>query len=478
MRAPASSENMRLLPVRPQEAARTCKSLAHHLDYLKLCDKIAGAADRSTGRMDATKARGRMARQARRNTRGRGQNAAPTGSNLIVIRAVGFERTFDGTQASVEKLAHEWSYILRVRTRWSGDPDMRDYFEQRAIEDLGKLGLKPEDLQQFASADHIEIELRNWRLEPPDAKIKAMFEAASEIPWEYLLSAATNHLGRYQPLLVTRCIPNRTAASQAPPKNMLFVESAPGRIGEEYGFDDEEERIGAAVNLREVKPTDTKTNQLGLHFSQTDALEVLRDKLARNSWDAIHVTGIDTHQAAWLIQGYYDKFDDDTSAESSTSKRKTDIIKSGHLQDGMILRGNRLHPDQGGERQNELPMDYNKLAGLLLTTRRPPAIITLNFYYSGARTARELVRRGAYASLGFLDEIEDEFAELFFQAFYWAWCRDKRNFPNAFLEAWSKMDSDRMHGTSIVIWLGSSMVKQREASSRAARRRSVAGRTR
>jgi hypothetical protein len=171
-----------------------------------------------------TKAGDWMARQARRRNRSNGQNAGPTGSDLIVIRTEGLERAFGATRPEVQKavlkLAREWSYILRVRTRWSGDPDMRDYFETRAIEDLTKLGMKSEDLQRFASAEHIEIELRNWRLTPPNETSTEMFEAASEIPWEYLLSAATHNLGRYQALLVTRCFPNQTAASQSPPKNM------------------------------------------------------------------------------------------------------------------------------------------------------------------------------------------------------------------------------------------------------------------
>ena len=38
----------------------------------------------------------------------------------------------------------------------------------------------------------------------------------------------------------------------------------------------------------------------------------------------------------------------------------------------------------------------------------PPYVVTLNLYYSGARTARELVKRGAHAALGFLDEIKDD----------------------------------------------------------------------
>ena len=71
----------------------------------------------------------------------------------------------------------------------------------------------------------------------------------------------------------------------------------------------------------------------------------------------------------------------------------------------------------------ELPVPYQELAAALVDPKYPPALVTLNLYYSGARTAREFVRRGAHAALGFLDEIDDELAERFFQAFYWEWCR-------------------------------------------------------
>jgi hypothetical protein len=94
----------------------------------------------------------------------------------------------------------------------------------------------------------------------------------------------------------------------------------------------------------------------------------------------------------------------------------------------------------------------------------------LNLFYSGAHTARELVAKGAYAALGFLDEIDDELCERFFQAFYWAWCRpqDESNpltIPEAFQAAWEKMpSSDRLHGTSIVIWMGRSIFDQPHTS--------------
>ena len=65
---------------------------------------------------------------------------------------------------------------------------------------------------------------------------------------------------------------------------------------------------------------------------------------------------------------------------------------------------------------------------------------------------------------------DDELAELFFQAFYWAWCRPKEDnspltIPEAFCAAWEKMrSSDRLHGTAIVIWMGRSIFDQPHTS--------------
>ena len=116
----------------------------------------------------------------------------------------------------------------------------------------------------------------------------------------------------------------------------------------------------------------------------------------------------------------------------------------------------------------ELPVWYDELATALINPAHPPALVTLNLYYSGARTARELVKQGAHTALGFLDEIDDELAERFFQEFYWAWCRpsdrDRANrlvtIPVAFMTAWEKMPGNGLHGTAIVIWMGSSVFEK------------------
>ena len=105
------------------------------------------------------------------------------------------------------------------------------------------------------------------------------------------------------------------------PRQFLFVESAPGRIERVYGFEDEETRIVKAVNVEEHR---------GLEFSKTEPFTNLQGKIASKAWDAIHVTGVDTHQAAWLIDDFYDE------AARKVARRENVIDKSDRLHDGMI----------------------------------------------------------------------------------------------------------------------------------------------
>lgn len=367
----------------------------------------------------------------------RGTTASPTSSArkpLLTIRAQsGRKETVEqivrvDAASTILSMATHWSYVLRVRARWAHDPDMREYFGTRAVADLKKLGITDEVIQRLSLFRHIEVELHRWEQTGQDAP--EVVDAASEIPWEYLLSAATRSAGRFESLLVTRCLSNTASAGSSRPKRVLFVESAPGRIEAKYEFEDEESRIRAAVNATKIQDR--------MVMASTLPMSKLVDKVASSNWDAIHVSGVDTHHAAWLIDGFYDAF------------KTTEVIDDkNYLHDGMILRGDQA---------SELPVRYTSLAPVLLGSRKAPQVITLNLYYSGARTSRELVRKGAYAALGFLDEIDDEFAERFFQAFYWAWCHAGKSIPQAFLAAWQAMDGDRMHGTGIVIWLGRSMV--------------------
>jgi hypothetical protein len=364
--------------------------------------------------------------------------------------------------APIDRLAQEWSYLLRSRARWVDHPDVRLSLRDRALGDLEELGLSQSFVRRLATVRHVEVELHRPRA--TDAATTQAYEAAAVFPWEYLLSAATRGAGRFQSILITRL--NRNGAKAVippPPGRVLFVESAPGRLHDQYDFESERKRIAAAVRARtEIMPGGTRREPVHftpspeasgddvppreIRFALTETERTLRAIVREESWQAIHVSGIDTHQASSVIDGFYDALE----KKPAVWQRIADA--DGRVKDGMILRESNV---------SELAVPYDELAAILVNARRPPSLVTLNLYHSGARIARELVTQGANAAIGFLDEIDDELAELFFQAFYWAWCRPGGNctIPEAFLDAWRHMQGhgDRLHGTGIAIWMGTSV---------------------
>jgi hypothetical protein len=395
---------------------------------------------------------------ARRGAKREPPNAVVTVRTLIGQHIIGGHL---GAGAPIVRLNEEWSYLLRSRARWRDHDDVTKSLRTRAIDDLEQLGFTRAFVRQLATVHHIEVELH-----PPkdkDASTNQIYEAAAAFPWEYLLSAATRGAGRFQRLLITRLIRNkREAVIPPPPGRVLFVESAPGRLYDRYDFESERKRIAAAVRARaEVLPNgrrvvpehfsaprdladDDKPREI--RFALTETERTLKRTVQSEAWEAIHVTGVDTHQAASVVPGFYDALQE----KPLVWKRIADA--DGRVRDGMILRESNV---------SELAVPYDELAAVLVNKRRPPNLVTLNLYHSGARIARELVAEGARAAIGFLDEIDDELAELFFQAFYWAWCRPGGDcsIPEAFMEAWGHMQGlgDKLHGTAIAMWMGRSV---------------------
>ena len=383
---------------------------------------------------------------------------------FVTIRTLIGRQLIEGHLAAgapIVRLNEEWSYLLRSRARWVDHGDVRKSLRDRALADLEQLGFTRAFVRRLATVHHIEVELH-----PPndkDSSTNQIYEAAAGFPWEYLLSAATRGAGRFQRLLITRLSRNkREAVIPPPPGRVLFVESAPGRLYDRYDFESERKRIAAAVRARaEVLPDgrrvipehfaaprepigDEKPREI--RFALTETERTLKRTVQSEPWEAIHVTGIDTHQAASVIPGFYDALQE----KPLLWKRIADA--EGRVRDGMILRESNV---------SELAVPYDELATVLVNRKRPPNLVTLNLYHSGARIARELVAQGARAAIGFLDEIDDELAELFFQAFYWAWCRPGGDcsIPEAFMEAWGHMQGfgDKLHGTAIAMWMGRSV---------------------
>jgi hypothetical protein len=389
-------------------------------------------------------------RAARRSRSTRGGRAEPprTRASLadpvvrIRIRAEGrVASEHVRRDTPLERLAQEWAYILRSRKRWVDDEEIRRSFRDRAFDDLARLGVTRQFVEKMASCRHIEVELLDW--DRDDASANRIHEAAADLPWEYLLSAGTRAVGRFDAILITRLFTNKTVAQIPPaPARVLFVESAPGRIEDEFDFAPERERIQAAVNP-DVPAAPGQARRLDI--SATQSVSQLKKTVRETRWDAIHVTGLDTHQMAWVFEGFYD-------AAPRPPDWKRIVDPSGNIRDGMILREPPIA---------ELPVPYDELADVIVNPKNPPSLITLNLYYSGARIARELVRRGANAALGFLDEIDDELAERFFQSFYLEWGKpDTLTIPEAFLKAWQKMHGDGLHGTAIAIWMGHSVFEE------------------
>ena len=213
-------------------------------------------------------------------------------SKVRDIRKVPVERVDVPRDPQIVRLAEEWSYILRSRTRWKDDDEIREAYRQRALDDLERLGVPQRFMKQMASRQHVEVELHAW--EAADAEVNTIHEAAAELPWEYLLSAGTRGVGRHDPILITRLFRNAApAVFPTPPERVLFIESAPGRIEAFYEFESERRRIAAAVGA------DTTSGSGGpvMEFSTTQNLSIVA-KRTREGWDALHVTVGDTHQAA------------------------------------------------------------------------------------------------------------------------------------------------------------------------------------
>jgi hypothetical protein len=368
-------------------------------------------------------------RPKRRASAGKaGKQIVPASTDCYVtIRALDDGKSLSAVlsdAADLQRLVRRWRYILRMRSRWVDDPDLCEDFGKRAHEDLVAAGVPADFLKQLTTVKHVEVEIHAWDVADP--AINAIHENASAIPWEYLISAATSTVGRFHSFLITRLLRNQSKAPPKPAvKDVLFLEGAPGRLDGLYDFDAERSRISAAIGGSEDKLT----------VLETPPLSALRGEARKRPWQAVHVTGIDTQQATYLLK------------EDEESDFWAPYLDNGRVPDGMMLR----EVDKA-----ELPVPYRDLAAALVNEAQPPLIVTLNLHYSGARTAREMVRQGAHAALGFLDEIDDELAELFFQAFYTAWAAQPGDIPAALTAAWQAMPSDSLYGTSIVIWMGHS----------------------
>ena len=342
-----------------------------------------------------------------------------------------------GTATLIE-LAAKWMYILRNRSRWAKDDDLKIEIGETAKDDLAKLGVDDAAVLKICGSELRHTEVTFFDDHATSRTSTPAQAAAMAFPWEFVLSSATRK-ARAETLLVTRVLPRPWLWPGTPVDldKLLFVESAPGRLEGFYSFESERARLRAATGRRQWA------------VSESDSLRRLPDRIRMHKPNVVHLSAIDNHQAAQIIHGFYDD-------------PEIDKLLPNGPDDGIMMR--RVSTERS--LPPEEPVPYDELAEHLLPKeiKPKPWLVTCNMYYSSARIAPECIRRGAQAAVGFQDEVDDELAELFFQEFYRAWYADQgAGLPNAFGQAWKALQTHRqqLYGTGIVLWLARSAFSMR-----------------
>jgi len=270
-----------------------------------------------------------------------------------------------------ESIASYWGqYVLRNRSRWSQDESASQTVQDRCIELLNEIGINEDQQKEIGSSDCIEINI-------PYVAENLGWELRI-FPWEFVLFTATVKY-RTGPLIVVRHVSRdgqRVDAVQTP-KSCMVVESAPGKL-DQYSFASERRLVETNLSLEKVTCPPNPT------------LEQLTETIKQSKPDVIHLAGIDAHQGRQLL-GL-----DDTN----------------EWDDGYFL----ADPKEGA-----IAVDSQKLAKAMQGNPYRPALVSCNFYNSGARVAAMIAAVAADAAIGFQDEIDDRTAENFFAKFYFNW---------------------------------------------------------
>lgn len=220
----------------------------------------------------------------------------------------------------IQKLAIEWTHVVRNRARWVETPSLKAREDENARELLAKLGISEADRRFLATAGSVRVTV--------PYRSEEQFWEARILPWEIVLPSATRDL-RTGSLVVTRALRRANRANQkASYRRVLFVESAPGRLATEWEFK-EERRLVQHYSHPE-----------GFQHVVSPTRAVLASAVRKHRPDIVHLAGFDTHQGLELVK--------DPRAES--------------VLDGYLLADDRLGVD---------PVPAAELAEILSGTPRP-----------------------------------------------------------------------------------------------------------
>ena len=378
-------------------------------------------------------------RQAKPEIRLRtGRNTVPlyeTGRLTAPVQGEEEQRVLTLAQA-----ATQWTYIVRNRGRWSALPDLQKQQASDAAELLKGFGVKDSDLQEFASAQMVEVcvpwtenEADNW--------------PARILPWEYVIASATQDLRGDNALAVIRHMECRGAAhpSKAAKKRVLFVASEPGPLKGWFQFGTERELV--QYNLAGAG---NEKNWQELH---NPTAQELIDKLHDWKPDIVHFAGVDTHQALSMLaqiekedgRPFHDLWDSDPTKDPNDPARQVPV------KDGYVLKGTtKMLNAVEAEQLANILRNENKDTGV----SHPPRFVAFNFYNSAARVASLAVTRGVESAIGFQDRFDDDLAERFFAFLYRQIDWSDWNTAIAFRYAFERVRSQPLHqqGSGVVHW--------------------------
>jgi hypothetical protein len=329
-----------------------------------------------------------------------------------------------------EREALKRAYQVRNRRRWtSRSAPVGGDFQPEWIDG------REETLEGIAKAGLVEIEI------PSGAQW-----ALRVMPWEFMLSAATARYREGRPLTVVRRLTSgrRAATTNGAVDRCLFVESAPGRLAEDWDLHTETE----LMRLSLARTGDHESVQVQ---TWTDPRQ-LAERITRFQPTLIHFAGLDTHQGAPLLG--IKKLKRDGHADDPSAS------------DGLILDDLSepvRHTSAGSRSEKDRAVEQNyavlarDVATLFATSR--PSLVSLNVYNSAMRTAPMLVESGARYAIGFQDTIDDRIAEHFFALFYRR-LAGSDNVPEAFRFSLDilREEKGRLRGACVVLWSAESVV--------------------
>lgn len=339
--------------------------------------------------------------------------------------------------SELQRAAMQWSYVVRNRQRWSSRPALVAAQAEKARAQLAALGVGETQLQQVAEADAVQVVI-------PFASEHVGWEGRV-FPWEYLLTAATRPLRQGKPLAVFRQLQRFDSPARLvdrPPGKVLYVESAPGPLAREYSFESERSVIQATFPACDLLINPTRKQ--------------LRDRVARDCPDVIHLAGFDTHHGAHLLKTL-DRGRDPSPADGTDT---AEVSESANRLDGYILASPAGSVDY---------VSAGDLALLLNAGERKPLLVSTNIWNSGQRIGPLLIAAGTSATIGFQDAFDDAAVEAFFGTFYRSWQDALWNLRQAFTQAWARMLQMPVDivGAGLVLWTEAPIIGGRSERSAA-----------